>query len=388
MPQLPPLKQHHCAYFDFVEGLKVYNYKRNIKGLLDRYGEKAAEFKRERGYAPSTMEEAGHLLQPELLYQFACAVQHTAQHMMWSAGADSVKEHHKEILAMMQQPRGDGVRLELNPRLKLPTWYTEHDIHLTPGGYWGQELVGPVYQRTLGIYSTSWRRGRNPGAFLEIARCAPKRQYRRILDMGSSTGALTMALRRVYPEAEEVIGIDLSPAILKWSSLAAQEQGLKIRFVQADASNTGFPSESFELITAHLLLHEVPPEVGDQILREAFRLLRPGGHLIIVEAPRYGVLPPELAFLEDFDTRGNGEAFWGPFLSRDLPSLLRGFGFVEAREGPLDYEEPTYWGSAALMRTGEFKPYNRWVTQADKPAVPERQGDEKRKPSARSSRRR
>ena len=368
MPQLPPPTQHDSAYFDFLEGLKVHNYTHNVKGLLNRYEEKASEFKKDRGYAPSTMEEAGHLLEPELLYQFACATQHCAQHMMWSASADSIEAHHEKLLALMQSENGDScVKLELNPNLKLPTWYTEHDIHLTPGGYWRQDLVGAVYQRALGVYATSWRRGRDPGSFAAFARCAKVANCRRILDMGSSTGTVTMALRRAYPEAEDVVGIDLSAAILKWSSLTAQEQGLKIRFVQADAANTGFPANHFDLITAHLLLHEVPPEVGDQILHEAFRLLTPGGHLVMLEAPRYGVLPPELAFLEDFDTRGNGEAFWGPFLSRDLPSVLRNTGFVEVKEGPLEYDEPTYWGSAALMRTGEFKLYNRWVTQGRKP---------------------
>jgi ubiquinone/menaquinone biosynthesis C-methylase UbiE len=369
MPQLPPPSQHDSAYFDFLEGLKVYNYTHNIKGLLNRYEETASEFKEERGYAPSTMEEAGCLLEPELLYQFACATQHCAQHMMWSASADSIAEHRERLLALMQGPNSNScVRLEFNPNLKLPTWYTEHDIHLTPGGYWKQDLVGAVYQRALGVYSTSWRRGRDPGSLMAFVRCGQKTNCRRVLDLGSSTGAVTMTLRRAYPEAEEVVGLDISAAILKWSSLTAEERGLKIRFVQGDAANTGFPDNHFDLITAHLLLHEVPPEVGDQILHEAFRLLAPGGTLLILEAPRYGVLPPELGFLEDFDTRGNGEAFWGPFLSRDLPSVLRGIGFVDVKEGPLEYEEQDYWGSAALMRTGEFQPHNRWVTQGDKPS--------------------
>ena len=102
MPQLPPPTQHDSAYFDFLEGLKVYNYTRNIKGLLDRYEEKASEFKKERGYTPSTMEEAGHLLESELLYQFACATQHCSQHMMWSARADSIESYLEKLLDLMQ----------------------------------------------------------------------------------------------------------------------------------------------------------------------------------------------------------------------------------------------------------------------------------------------
>ena len=38
-------------------------------------------------------------------------------------------------------------------------------------------------------------------------------------------------------------------------------------------------------------------------------------------------------------------------------------------DGPLDYDEPNYWGTAALLRTGEFRLENRWVNAADKPAT-------------------
>src|SRR6185295_14204948 len=58
MPQLPPLTQQDCAYFDYVEGLKVYNYTRHVKQLLEKYEEKAARFKEKNGYPPSTMNEA------------------------------------------------------------------------------------------------------------------------------------------------------------------------------------------------------------------------------------------------------------------------------------------------------------------------------------------
>src|SRR6202158_5324799 len=108
MPQLPPPSQQDCAYFDFIEGLKIYNYTRNVKGLLENYKEKASEFQEKKGYLPSTMEEAGRLLEPDLLYQFACATQHVAQHMMWSAGCVLLKERYEENLAMMKHPTGAG----------------------------------------------------------------------------------------------------------------------------------------------------------------------------------------------------------------------------------------------------------------------------------------
>ena len=43
-------------------------------------------------------------------------------------------------------------------------------------------------------------------------------------------------------------------------------------------------------------------------------------------------------------------------------------GFTDIVDGPLDFDEPGYWGSSALWRTGEFDPVHRWVTRASKPA--------------------
>jgi SAM-dependent methyltransferase len=371
MPQLPPLTQQDCAYFDYVEGLKVYNYTRHVKQLLEKYEEKAARFKEKNGYPPSTMNEAATLIEPEPLYRFACGVQHNAQHLMWAAGTDSLKPYREKILGQMNElkPANPLGQLELHPDMDLPAWYVEHDIHLTPGGYWGDEMLGAIYQRSVSMYSTCWRRGRSPQALIAYSRSAPKRDYRRILDMGCSLGGSTMALRRAYPEATEIVGIDLSAAALRWAHLTAEEQGLQITFSQRNAAETGYFAESFDLISAFLLLHEEPPDVVDQTIREVFRLLRPGGHVMFLEAPRYAVLKPEIAFLQDFDTRGNGEPFWGPFLTRDLPALLRQTGFVNVEEGPLDFDEPSYWGSAALMRTGEFQAHNRWITRGDKPPV-------------------
>jgi SAM-dependent methyltransferase len=191
-----------------------------------------------------------------------------------------------------------------------------------------------------------------------------------------------MIFRDAYPEAEEVVGIDLSANALKWGHLTAEEQGLEITFAQRDVADTGYPGESFDLITSYLLMHEMPPDEVDRTVQEAFRLLRPGGHLMFMDMPRYATLAPQIAFMEDFDTTGNGEPFWGPFLSRDFPAILRDTGFVNVNEGPLDYDDGGFLGAAALMRTGEPEARNRWITRAGKPAV-EARSDNRRRASSR-----
>ena len=377
MPRLLAPPQEVSARFDFLEGLRRYNYTVHVAGVLDEYEQKAAASEADGRGRPSTMEEAGDLIADTPLYQFSACIQRQAQQLGWAAARESLKGQTEFIQQQIDAPPADPVgRLVLDPELNLPEYYTHSDdeglddIHLVSGGYWGDPLVGAVYERGGALYRLAWRvgyAGTAPGALKAFAAAAPADDYRRILDMGCSFGGLTMAFREVYPEAEEVMGGELSASALRWAHLTAEERGLPIAFEQRDATATGFPSESFDLLTGFLLLHELSPEVLDAVMTESFRILRPGGHIRFLDVPPYEVLPPEVAFLQSFDTRGNGEVFWDGFLSRDFKSLLGEIGFVEVSDGPLDYDEPGYWGTAALMRDGKFRPENRWVTEAFKP---------------------
>ena len=375
MPELPAPNQEQAAHFDYLEGLRGYNYTVHVKGVLDAYAHRRAE----GGAEPTTMDGAAAIIEPSHLYRFAAATQHQAQKMGWATARRSLEAHTDHLAGLLEAPPADPAgRLVLDPSLELPEYYTERDseglddIHLVPGGYWGDPLVGPVYERGGALYRMAWRTGYTgspPGALVAFAKGAPSDNYERVLDLGCSFGGLTMALRTAYPDAAEVVGIDISSAALRWAHLTAEERGLAIAFEQRDATATGYPDESFDLISGFLLLHELAAETLDVVMAEAYRLLRPGGHIRFLDMPPYAELPPERAFLQSFDCKGNGEAFWDQFLSRDFKAVLRETGFVNVSDGPLDYDEPNYWGTAALMRTGDFRPENRWVNEADKPGA-------------------
>ena len=63
----------------------------------------------------------------------------------------------------------------------------------------------------------------------------------------------------------------------------AKTAGLTIQWRHGNAEETGFPDASFDLVTASLLFHETPPTVAKTILREGFRLLMPGGEVLILD---------------------------------------------------------------------------------------------------------
>ncbi len=105
----------------------------------------------------------------------------------------------------------------------------------------------------------------------------------RILDVGTGTGRLALML--ADDGAREVIGIDISPAMLEAAeylrasspSLAAQ----RVNYRLASAQNLPFRSEGFDAIICRLVLHHT--HRPEDLLRELFRLLKVGGILIFAD---------------------------------------------------------------------------------------------------------
>ena len=107
-------------------------------------------------------------------------------------------------------------------------------------------------------------------------------QPKKILDLGCGTGSTTLMLKQAFPNAE-VIGLDLSPYMLVMAEYKAKQAGLDIHWLHGKAEATGFPDRNFDLVTSSLLFHETPPIITQQILQECFRLLVPGGQIVILD---------------------------------------------------------------------------------------------------------
>jgi len=107
----------------------------------------------------------------------------------------------------------------------------------------------------------------------------------RVLDVATGTADLALALAADLPQAE-VIGVDISEGMLEVGRQKVVRNGLhpRVRLDQADAENLPFEDGSFDAVTVAFGVRNF--ENLDKGLGELQRVLRPGGHLMVLEFSR------------------------------------------------------------------------------------------------------
>ncbi len=113
--------------------------------------------------------------------------------------------------------------------------------------------------------------------------CSGVRPGQRILDLGGGTGDLTAKFSRIVGDKGHVVLADINNSMLNVGRDKLRDNGIvgNVHYVQANAEELPFPDNYFDCITISFCLRNVTDK--DKAIRSMFRVLKPGGRLLILE---------------------------------------------------------------------------------------------------------
>lgn len=276
---------------------------------------------------------ANGILSIEPLYNFA---KHQARQMMIRR-AEKIGVPWREEASML---RSQNLEAELtrvqNSSLIYPHYYLR-SFHAYETGNLNWEAATELGVAAKAVHAKIWPEAGAQGdaklrqSYHDILAAQLPEPPRDILDLGCGVGLSTFSLQDIYPKAR-VTGLDLSPHFLAVANYQSQQQSTPsaIRWVHAAAEDTGLPDASFDLISLFLVCHELPQSATRAILREARRLLRPGGHLGIMDmnpsSPAFAKMPPYV-----FTLLKSTEPYLDEYFSFDFDRELVDAGFASPR---------------------------------------------------------
>ena len=140
--------------------------------------------------------------------------------------------------------------------------------------------------------------GYNPDADLGLG-CGLPTQFAKIkkgdivIDLGSGAGNDAFVARHETGETGKVIGIDFTPAMIERARQNAEARGFNnVEFRQGDIEKMPVTSNIADVIVSNCVLNLVPNKDG--VIKEIYRVLKPGGHFSISDIVLEGQLPKEI----------------------------------------------------------------------------------------------
>ena len=235
-----------------------------------------------------------------------------------------------------------------NPDLVYPDYYTT-SFHAYDEGNLGWRPAMEVEVAAKAVHARIWPEAGAAGdarlrqSYHDILKARLPEAPKNIVDLGCGVGMSTETLQAIFPEAQ-LTGVDLSPYFLAVAKYREQELGMAgglgspITWRHAPAEATGLPAASCDLVSICLVFHELPQPAARGIITEAYRLLRPGGHLAIMDMnPQSEVLTKMPAFV--FTLLKSTEPYLDEYFALDLSEAFCKVGLAKPS---VDFNSPRH----------------------------------------------
>jgi len=108
----------------------------------------------------------------------------------------------------------------------------------------------------------------------DLLNLCPQQDKKQILDLGCGTGYCLPLLNKLYPNAH-LTGGDLAPGMLQH----AKQHHPDFEYQISDAENLPFEDNQFDLVFSSLAVQWC--DDFSRVLKNAYRCLKPGGHLVL-----------------------------------------------------------------------------------------------------------
>lgn len=158
----------------------------------------------------------------------------------------------------------------------------------------------------------------------------------KVLDLCTGTGTVAVKIAKKRPEAK-VTGVDLSKSMLHIAKdKAIKEKVENLKLYCMDATKLKFKSNCFDKVLLSLVLHETEEPLASDIIREAVRVMKDDGELIVTEWERSETLIRKIIYLpiEFMEPKP-----YKTFIVKDLRKYFAEFELEVVEEVHCDYSK-------------------------------------------------